>query len=257
MQVFDWAATSRKGLVLFIDEAEGFLRKRHENISEELRMAISAFLYRTGTQTDKCVIGNNAFLAQASWNLWTKTCCISWLQLGICFNVFGLVSLSLLQWESGIVCLCYLLFFFVSSVWCLLSSCCLLIVVIHTISFIEGHSLFPLLSGVPSLLCMVSLFPFFPPQLWYLSFPWLMFLLFPPCEWCFSPFEWCLPSPRFMMVLASNTPEVLDFAVVDRVHEPVEFPLPTMAERERLVRLYFEKYILRPASEGKRWVSQL
>ncbi|XP_071545563.1 ATPase family AAA domain-containing protein 3 [Panulirus ornatus] len=108
-KVFDWAGTSGKGLVLFIDEAEGFLRKRHENISEELRMAISAFLYRTGTQTDK-----------------------------------------------------------------------------------------------------------------------------------------------FMMVLASNTPEVLDFAVVDRVHEPVEFPLPTEVERERLVRLYFEKYILLPASEGKR-----
>lgn len=108
-KVFDWASTSRKGLVLFIDEAEGFLRKRHENISEELRMAISAFLYRTGTQTDK-----------------------------------------------------------------------------------------------------------------------------------------------FMMVLASNTPEVLDFAVVDRVHEPVEFPLPTQPERERLVRQYFEKYILLPAAEGKR-----
>ncbi|XP_042889372.1 ATPase family AAA domain-containing protein 3-A-like [Penaeus japonicus] len=108
-KVFDWAGTSRKGLILFIDEAEGFLRKRHENISEELRMAISAFLYRTGTQTDK-----------------------------------------------------------------------------------------------------------------------------------------------FMMVLASNTPEVLDFAVVDRVHEPVEFPLPTLVERERLVRLYFEKYILMPAAEGKR-----
>ncbi|XP_068212844.1 ATPase family AAA domain-containing protein 3-A [Palaemon carinicauda] len=108
-KVFDWSSTSRKGLVLFIDEAEGFLRKRHENISEELRMAISAFLYRTGTQTDK-----------------------------------------------------------------------------------------------------------------------------------------------FMMVLASNTPEVLDFAVVDRVHEPVEFPLPTKPERERLVRQYFEKYILLPAAEGKR-----
>lgn len=108
-KVFDWASTSRKGLILFIDEAEGFLRKRHENISEELRMAISAFLYRTGTQNDK-----------------------------------------------------------------------------------------------------------------------------------------------FMLVLASNTPEVLDFAVVDRVHEPVEFPLPTKAERERLVRLYFEKYILLPASAGRR-----
>ncbi|XP_076066542.1 ATPase family AAA domain containing bor [Oratosquilla oratoria] len=108
-KVFDWASTSRKGLVLFIDEAEGFLRKRHEDISEELRMSISAFLYRTGTQTDK-----------------------------------------------------------------------------------------------------------------------------------------------FMMVLASNTPEVLDFAVVDRVHEPVEFPLPSQEERERLVRLYFDKYILQPAIEGKR-----
>lgn len=57
---------------------------------------------------------------------------------------------------------------------------------------------------------------------------------------------------KFMLVLASNTPEVLDFAVVDRVHEPVEFPLPTKPERERLVRQYFEKYILLPAAEGKR-----
>ncbi|MCL4127524.1 UNVERIFIED_CONTAM: hypothetical protein GTU68_047170 [Idotea baltica] len=108
-KVFDWATGSRKGLILFIDEAEGFLRKRHENISEDLRMAINAFLYRTGTQTDK-----------------------------------------------------------------------------------------------------------------------------------------------FMIVLASNTPEILDMAVVDRVHEPINFPLPTLPERERLVRLYFEKYILKPAAEGKR-----
>ncbi|KAL7636364.1 UNVERIFIED_CONTAM: hypothetical protein RMT77_013139 [Armadillidium vulgare] len=108
-KVFDWAQTSRKGLILFIDEAEGFLRKRHENISEDLRMALNAFLYRTGTQTDK-----------------------------------------------------------------------------------------------------------------------------------------------FMMVLASNTPEILDMAVVDRVHEPVNFPLPTIDERERLVRLYFDKYILEPATKGKR-----
>ena len=55
-----------------------------------------------------------------------------------------------------------------------------------------------------------------------------------------------------MLVLASNTPELLDMAVVDRVHEPVNFPLPELAERERLVRLYFEKYILKPAAEGKR-----
>lgn len=55
-----------------------------------------------------------------------------------------------------------------------------------------------------------------------------------------------------MIVLASNTPEILDMAVVDRVHEPINFPLPSLPERERLVRLYFEKYILQPAAEGKR-----
>ena len=32
----------------------------------------------------------------------------------------------------------------------------------------------------------------------------------------------------------------------------VEFPLPGDDERERLVRLYFEKYVLQPAAEGAR-----
>ena len=57
---------------------------------------------------------------------------------------------------------------------------------------------------------------------------------------------------KFMMVLNSNAPEILDFAVIDRVPERIEFPLPTYAERERLIRMYFEKFILVPASEGKR-----
>ena len=30
----------------------------------------------------------------------------------------------------------------------------------------------------------------------------------------------------------------------------VEFPLPGDEERDRLVRLYFEKYVLKPAAEG-------
>ena len=30
----------------------------------------------------------------------------------------------------------------------------------------------------------------------------------------------------------------------------VEFPLPGDEERERLVRLYFEKYVLQPAADG-------
>lgn len=108
-KLFDWALTSRKGLLLFIDEAEAFLRKRSsERISEDLRAMLNAFLYRTGEQSDK-----------------------------------------------------------------------------------------------------------------------------------------------FMLVLASNTPEQFDWAVNDRLDQMVEFRLPDREERERLIRLYFDKYILQPAIEGK------
>ena len=109
-KLFDWATTSRKGLILFVDEADAFLRKRSsEAISEDLRATLNAFLYRTGDQSDK-----------------------------------------------------------------------------------------------------------------------------------------------FMMVLASNTPEQLDWAVNDRLDEVVEFALPGLEERERLVRLYFDKYVLQPVLEGGR-----
>lgn len=104
-KMFDWASTSRKGLLLFVDEADAFLRKRSsETISEDLRATLNAFLYRTGEQSDK-----------------------------------------------------------------------------------------------------------------------------------------------FMLVLASNTPEQLDWAINDRLDEMVEFALPGKDERERLVRLYFDKYVLQPA----------
>ncbi|CAG7830719.1 unnamed protein product, partial [Allacma fusca] len=101
-KVFDWAHSSRRGLVLFLDEADAFLRKRSsERMSEDLRSSLNAFLYRTGEQSNK-----------------------------------------------------------------------------------------------------------------------------------------------IMVVLASNTPEQLDFAVNDRVDEMVHFTLPGLEERERLVRLYFDKYVL-------------
>lgn len=107
-KVFDWASTSRKGLLLFIDEADAFLRKRSsEHISEDLRAMLNAFLYRTGEQSNK-----------------------------------------------------------------------------------------------------------------------------------------------FMLVLASNTPEQFDWAVNDRLDEMVEFSLPGREERERLVRLYFDKFVLQPATQG-------
>lgn len=105
-KVFDWAEASRKGLLLFIDEADAFLRKRSsETISEDLRATLNAFLYRTGEQSSK-----------------------------------------------------------------------------------------------------------------------------------------------FMLVLASNTPEQFDWAVNDRLDEMVEFTLPGLEERERLLRLYFDKFVLEPAA---------
>lgn len=109
-KVFDWASTSRRGLLLFIDEADAFLRKRSSaEISEDLRSALNAFLYRTGEQNHK-----------------------------------------------------------------------------------------------------------------------------------------------FMLVLASNTPEQFDYAINDRLDEMVEFTLPGLEERERLMRLYFDKFVLQPAAEGKK-----
>ncbi|EDW34424.1 GL22252 [Drosophila persimilis] len=108
--VFDWSHASRRGLLLFVDEADAFLRKRSsEKISEDLRAALNAFLYRTSEQ-----------------------------------------------------------------------------------------------------------------------------------------------NPKFMLVLASNTPEQFDYAINDRLDEMVEFTLPGLDERERLLRLYFDKYVLQPAASGAR-----
>jgi ATPase family AAA domain-containing protein 3A/B len=51
-KIFDWAETSSKGVLLFVDEADAFLRKRGgedaTEMSEDLRNALNAFLYRTG-----------------------------------------------------------------------------------------------------------------------------------------------------------------------------------------------------------------
>ncbi|XP_068454684.1 ATPase family AAA domain-containing protein 3-A-like [Clinocottus analis] len=108
-KVFDWASTSRRGVLLFVDEADAFLRKRStEKISEDLRATLNAFLYRTGEQSNK-----------------------------------------------------------------------------------------------------------------------------------------------FMLVLASNQPEQFDWAINDRIDEIVNFALPGLDERERLVRMYFDKFVLVPATTGR------
>ena len=62
------------------------------------------------------------------------------------------------------------------------------------------------------------------------------------------------PVVRFMLVLASNQPEQFDWAINDRLDEMVEFDVPSQEERDRLVRLYFDEFVLKPATEGKRYI---
>jgi len=51
-KLFDWSASSKRGLLIFVDEADAFLRKRtNEGMSEDARNALNAFLYRTGTES--------------------------------------------------------------------------------------------------------------------------------------------------------------------------------------------------------------
>ena len=49
--MFDWAKTSKRGLLLFVDEAEAFLAQRQGGMSESSRNALNALLFQTGTQS--------------------------------------------------------------------------------------------------------------------------------------------------------------------------------------------------------------
>lgn len=56
-KLFDWAEKQNNGMILFIDEADAFLRnRRSEEMSEYLRHTINSFLYRTGSPSEKVVI---------------------------------------------------------------------------------------------------------------------------------------------------------------------------------------------------------
>eukprot|EP01071_Lankesteria_metandrocarpae_P013491 Lankesteria_metandrocarpae@DN7249_c0_g1_i1.p1 len=64
-KLFRWARTTRKGLIMFIDEADALLRrgrggdesKTYGAMSEELRNVVSTFLHQTGTESDKvCIV---------------------------------------------------------------------------------------------------------------------------------------------------------------------------------------------------------
>lgn len=56
-KLFDWAENQTNGMVLFIDEADAFLRSRADGqISESMRHTINSFLYRTGSPSDKVIL---------------------------------------------------------------------------------------------------------------------------------------------------------------------------------------------------------
>ena len=56
-KLFDWAETQSGGMVLFIDEADAFLRSRKgDEMSEHMRHTINSFLYRTGTPSERVVL---------------------------------------------------------------------------------------------------------------------------------------------------------------------------------------------------------
>jgi ATPase family AAA domain-containing protein 3A/B len=59
-KLFEWANSSRRGLVLFIDEADAFLRRGRQSdgkgMSEDMRNALSVFLHHTGTENPKLAV---------------------------------------------------------------------------------------------------------------------------------------------------------------------------------------------------------
>lgn len=52
-------------------------------------------------------------------------------------------------------------------------------------------------------------------------------------------------SPDFCLVLATNRPEDLDPAVLDRMDEALLFPLPGEEERAKILRVYVDSYLKR------------
>lgn len=58
-------------------------------------------------------------------------------------------------------------------------------------------------------------------------------------------------SDKFVVVLATNIREILDRAVLDRIDESFEFPLPSQGERRRMLEMFMEEHIHKPTRRGK------
>ncbi|CAE7522111.1 ATAD3, partial [Symbiodinium sp. KB8] len=58
-KLFEWAKRSRRGLVLFIDEADSFLRRGRGGegtMGEDARNSLSVFLHHTGTESARVAV---------------------------------------------------------------------------------------------------------------------------------------------------------------------------------------------------------
>ena len=51
-------------------------------------------------------------------------------------------------------------------------------------------------------------------------------------------------SRDFSLVIATNRPGDLDAAVLDRMDESLEFALPGLAERQQIIALYMDQYLV-------------
>lgn len=60
-------------------------------------------------------------------------------------------------------------------------------------------------------------------------------------------------SRDIVLVLATNRPGDLDSAVTDRIDEVIEFPLPGVEERFKLLNLYLSKYLSSEGNNGSSW----
>lgn len=58
-------------------------------------------------------------------------------------------------------------------------------------------------------------------------------------------------SDKFVVVLATNIRDILDRAVLDRIDESFEFPVPSMRERRRMLELFMEEHVHKPTRRGK------
>jgi len=58
-------------------------------------------------------------------------------------------------------------------------------------------------------------------------------------------------SDKFVVVLATNIRDILDRAVLDRIDESFEFPLPSLKEREKMLGMFMEEHIHKPTKRGK------